>query len=50
MYDIILEFLESVVDLDGLCPHNKVAIIGGITINCEGNQTDMFLPLIFEIR
>jgi hypothetical protein len=29
---------------------SKLAIIGGIKINMEGEGTDLFLPLKFEIR
>ena len=50
MYEIILEFLNDIVDIGTLKPHNKVALIGGIQINCEGNKTDVFYPMIFEIR
>ena len=28
----------------------KLAIIGGIMINCDGVGTDRFMPLKFEIR
>ena len=31
-------------------PNSKLALIGGIMINCVGEKTDMFLPLQFEIR
>lgn len=31
-------------------PNSKLALIGGIMINCVGDTTDMFLPLKFEIR
>jgi len=31
-------------------PNSKLALIGGIMINCAGHKTDMFLPLKFEIR
>jgi len=29
---------------------SKLAIIGGIMINIEGEGTDLFLPLKFEVR
>ena len=29
---------------------SKLALIGGIIINCEGKGSDRFLPLRFEIR
>lgn len=31
-------------------PNSKLALIGGIMINCVGDKTDRFLPLKFEIR
>jgi hypothetical protein len=31
-------------------PDSKLALIGGIMINCDGEGTDMFLPMDFEIR
>ena len=30
--------------------NSKLALIGGIMINCDGDGTDMFLPLKFEIK
>jgi len=50
MYDILLEFLNRIVDLKWQGPNSKLAIVGGIMINCEGDKTDMFLPLMFETR
>jgi hypothetical protein len=31
-------------------PSSKLALIGGIMINCDGEGTDMFLPISFELR
>lgn len=31
-------------------PDSKLALIGGIMINCDGDKTDKFLPLSFELR
>ena len=31
-------------------PDSKLALVGGIMINCDGDGTDMFLPRDFEIR
>ena len=51
MYDIAKEFIEDIVDLEWQKNDKmKLAILGGIMINTEGNKTDMFLPLMFEIR
>jgi len=50
MYDIILQFLNGVVNLNWQGPNSKLAMVGGIMINCEGDKTDRFLPLMFETR
>ena len=51
MYDIVKEFIEEVVDLEWQKNDKmKLAILGGITINTESCKTDMFLPLMFEVR
>tara|TARA_B110000285_G_C14928459_1_gene516193 strand:+ start:624 stop:905 length:282 start_codon:yes stop_codon:yes gene_type:complete len=50
MYDLILEFLNSIIHLNWQGPNSKLAIVGGIMINCEGDKTDMFLPLMFETK
>jgi hypothetical protein len=50
MYDIIYNFLNQIIDLNWQTENSKLAIIGGIMINCEGEKTDMFLPLLFETR
>jgi hypothetical protein len=50
MYDIILKYIEDIINLNWQTENSKLALIGGIMINCEGNKTDMFLPLKFEVR
>jgi hypothetical protein len=51
MYEIAKSFVEEVVDLDWQkSKKNQLAIIGGIMINTEGEKTDMFLPLMFELK
>jgi hypothetical protein len=30
--------------------NSKLAIVGGIMINSDGEGTDMFQPLMFEVR
>jgi hypothetical protein len=42
--------LNNILDLTKFRPNQKVAIIGGIMINCDGRGNDMFVPLKFEIR
>ena len=50
MYDVILKFLNNIIHLDWQGPNSKLAIVGGIMINCEGEKTDRYLPLMFETR
>ena len=50
MKDIIQEYLDNIIDLKWQGPNSKLALIGGIMINCEGDGTDMFLPLSFDIK
>lgn len=50
MYELIFEYLIKIVNLDQFGPNNQLALCGGIMINCEGEKTDMFLPLHFDIR
>ena len=50
MYDIVEKYLEDIVNLNFCGPNSKLALIGGIMINCDGNRTDCFLPLKFEVR
>ena len=45
IYDLIYTFLEEILNYDWMGPNSKLAICGGIMINCEGVKTDMFLPL-----
>ena len=50
MYEIIKDYLEDILNYKWMGPDSKLALIGGIMINCDGEGTDMFLPLHFEIR
>lgn len=50
MYEISKKFIDDIVHLNWQGPNSKLAILGGIMINCEGDKTDRFLPLSFEIR
>ena len=50
IYDLVYNYLEEIINLDWMGPNSKLAIFGGIMINCEGSKTDMFLPLQFDIR
>ena len=49
MYGIIESFLQSIIDLKWASETGKLSVFGGITINCEGLMTDMFLPLKFLV-
>ena len=50
VYDIIKEYLEKILSYNWMGPDSKLALVGGIMINCDGDGTDMFLPMDFEIR
>ena len=50
MYEIQEQFLESVLHLNWMKGNGKLAILGGIMVNCDGVGTDRFVPLKFEIR
>ena len=50
MYRVIEEYLESILQLNWMSDRGSLAICGGIMINCDGDGTDRFLPLKFEIR
>ena len=49
MYEIIDTFMEEIIDMKWANPKGKLALFGGIMINCDGQRTDMFLPLKFEV-
>lgn len=50
MYEIIAKFLDDVVTMGYGGPNSKLALIGGIMLNCDGEGTDQYLPLKFEVR
>lgn len=50
MYELQLEYLDNIIDLSKWGPSSKLAIVGGIMVNCDGKGNDMFVPLKFEIR
>ena len=50
MYELQRQFLEDIINLDWMGTNSKLALIGGIMINCDGEKTDKFLPLSFELR
>ena len=50
MYEILEEFLESIIHTNWMSGRGSLAIVGGIMINCDGVGTDRFLPLKFELR
>ena len=50
MYDILEKYIEDIIHLKWMSPKSKLAIFGGIMINCDNEGTDRFLPLKFELR
>lgn len=52
MFEIINEMLLKLVESNTkwMTPSSKLALIGGIMINCDGEGTDMFIPQTFEVR
>ena len=50
MYEIIEKYLDDIANLNFCGPNSKLALIGGIMINCDGRKTDVFLPLSFKVR
>ena len=50
MYQISEKFLDDIIDLKWQGPKSQLAILGGIIINCDGVETDLFWPRIFQIR
>jgi hypothetical protein len=50
MFEIVHEFLENILHYDWQGKNSKIALIGGIMINCDDDDTDMFVPLMFEVR
>ena len=50
MYEILDKYLNDIITDNWMGPNSKLAVIGGIMINCEGPKTDMFLPLRFDVR
>lgn len=50
MYDIVEQYLEEILHTQWMTDKGSLAIFGGIMINCDGDGTDRFLPLKFEIR
>jgi len=50
MYEVIDKFLGDITHMNFGGPNSKLALIGGIMINCDGDGTDQFLPLKFVIK
>ena len=49
MYEVIENFLDNIIDMKWAGKNSKLAIIGGIMSNCDGHNTDRFVPLKFEL-
>jgi len=50
MYFLVNERVNTIIDYDWMTENSKLALIGGIIINCDVDGTDMFVPMNFEIR
>ena len=50
IYDLVIDYLEKIIDMKWSTKGSKLALLGGIIINCDDEGTDRFLPLKFEIR
>jgi len=50
LYRISLNSLDQIISYDWMGDNSKIALLGGIIINCEGDGNDRFLPLKFEIQ
>jgi hypothetical protein len=50
MYEIHRDFLDQILHYKWMHPTSKLAILGGIQINTDGQKNDQFLPLSFEVR
>ena len=51
MFEIIEDYLEKIIDMDWCLSNNsKLAVLGGIMLNCDEDGTDRFVPLKFELR
>ena len=50
MYAMIEKYLEDILNTQWMSDKGSLALFGGIMINCDGEGTDRFLPLKFEIR
>ena len=42
--------MEGILHTKWMTDKGSLALVGGIMINCDGEGTDKFLPLKFEIR
>ena len=50
MYDILYKFLEDVTHMNFGGPNSRLALIGGIMINCDGDGNDKFMPMKFVVK
>ena len=51
MFALQHEYLENILHTKWMYPDSKLALIGGIQINVDGDSTNhRFLPLLFEVR
>jgi hypothetical protein len=50
MYYLVEDRINLVIDHEWMQEGSKLALIGGIIINCDIDGSDMFLPMKFEIH
>ena len=51
MYLLVKSFVKEILNNKWMGPNSKLGILGGIMINCDGEDgtCSMFLPLMFEV-
>lgn len=50
MDEICQSYLHDIISFNWMGPDSKLAIISGITVNCDDGTNDMFVPTSFDIH
>jgi hypothetical protein len=50
MYEVIDKYIQELTNMNFGGPNSKLVLIGGIMINCDGQGTDVFKPLKFQVN
>jgi hypothetical protein len=50
MHEIASTFLEDIIEKSWMGPNSKLVILSGLMINVDGDQPDVFEPMVFEAR